>query len=1568
MLSKIKHIVQTKAPFVVLQETKGVSLFLSITDGTQRAKVYHFFEPSFEKAWAKIEQRYEQWRNAEKPVNQWLRVDWTQDVKKTYVAQLEEWFKAVKRNYFRWGIIFGDQLEYTFTEQELNANAMLYGGVKVSHVILNRNNFSSYARKKYGSFDMALEADMPLWMLDNAGIFVANEEAPVLLYGKGRDAGRRHRPKLSSQDIEHLIQTSSQYLTTQVQASGRFYYGWHPCFDREIQFYNALRHCSTIYSMVEAWEVTQSQELLQAIQRALDYALKHFVKIETDSLHITRAYVVEHTGKEIKLGANAVLILALCKYSELIDPTPYADLLEQLALGIESMQDPDTGQFSHVLNYPDLTVKEAFRIIYYDGEAAFGLMRLYGLTKDPRWLSIVEKAFEYFIENEHWRAHDHWLSYCVNELTLYREEKKYYLFGLQNIKGYLDFVANRITTFPTLLELMMAAQRMVERLQSSEAYRYLLDDLDIDAFYHALEKRAHYLLNGYFAPEIAMYFANPQRITGSFFIRHHSFRVRIDDVEHYLSGYVAYLKYVKKKHPSAKTLITATDPIFTWGGDINLGRRQHYRTAELGVKNVLAIPSLQKSDVIAINLECVLTTKGTQGIAKGEGGPYYYRARPEMVEVLLEAGVDIVTTANNHAGDYGPDALLQQNELLEAVGLQQAGSGRNRSEALQPVFRSVKGINFALFSIDTTQRHFAATERAAGTAYFDPTRPKFIQHELEPLIKQARRQAQVVLVAVHYGANGTRNVTSESQALAHALIDAGADAVLGSSAHELQGIEVYKNRPIIHDAGDLLFDAVQRKSRRGGIFQLILCQQGVKAITFIPVAVGYGQTHELVGAAAEQATKDYIQLCSKLKTSLTKNKKGQGYIAFGIHAEKQAMAYPYFAAPTKRKFSAAFMPELAGQWVVKRVPEQALIVPLCFGPIQLLGVRVINQHLKQRQMIWVESFWTLTTKTQENLRIDFQAVPLGKTTMRPWGRAMDHDPCDWLKPVSTWEPGVIYRDFYGLRPPYLNAWSNGELQLVANVIAANPLWQPVPLPIKIRLNHPAKEPLFDDKGDLVFSNHYSCDFSKSRSASEISGQTWNAEQLETITGGRWLVRPPENWYVKSVVAGQRHIPLLPGPTLFIGHDTFDRARHENSSIPNKNFDRHEIIKKHTHQLAGAIVSKKVAGLPSTFPILYVPDPIKAFITLGLAARQRFNGTVIAVTGTAGKSSTVDMMKTLLSHADKSCLASIDNYNSRVGAPGLLASLSADYEVAVVEVAQSALWMKRGPITRLLQPNIAVITSIGLSQVEQRVKTLKEAAYWKSRVFDSLQGAKVAVINENIPFCSYVIAEAKKHADKVFTYGQSAQATVRIKAVTTSTEGTVINLIYKNEEISYRISGFDQGSIENSLAVFCINELLKIDREKFISAMENYSSLPARMKIDHVSIAGKAITLIDDSYNATYISMLNAFELLKKYPSQGRKVAVLGRIVYLGAEAQSIHEDLAEPLVDTGVSLIITHGEEMKYLRKQVPPNLLGPHFLNHEDLCSYIDKNLQKDDVVLLKGSRRDSDFSAISDFFYNKS
>src|SRR5699024_2738595 len=179
------------------------------------------------------------------------------------------------------------------------------------------------------------------------------------------------------------------------------------------------------------------------------------------------------------------------------------------------------------------------RIIYYEGEAIFALLRLHALDKESRWLEESKISFDYFIENYYWKHHDHWLSYAANELTQYDPDDKYFLFGMKNCQGRLKFIYHRETTFPTFLDLTIAASKMVQ-LMTELGKMDVLEHIDETYVLETIDRRAEFQRVGFFYPEQAMYMKKPGLILHGFFIRHHSFRVRIDDVEHYLSGYCQY--------------------------------------------------------------------------------------------------------------------------------------------------------------------------------------------------------------------------------------------------------------------------------------------------------------------------------------------------------------------------------------------------------------------------------------------------------------------------------------------------------------------------------------------------------------------------------------------------------------------------------------------------------------------------------------------------------------------------------------------------------------------------------------------------------------------------------------------------------------------------------------------------------------------------------------------------------------------------------------------------------------------------------------------------------------------
>jgi hypothetical protein len=539
---KLTHVLAKDKKPQLAEEYPACVLFFVISNGMGQPHIEIVTGKDFDSEWQRAALSLKKWcrTNWYKPI--WLRVEVVDQVEALAWGELKSKLNATKRNYFRYGLSLSKSFRQAFLEHELYANAVLYE-TESSVACPNAKNLANYSKRRFQrELSWPKDDEQIVYRFKTKAVFAQDEEV-YEIESEGKNSGYRKIDNWNVDAVTDIIETSTEYLAKQVKSDGYYHYGWFPCFDRAIPTYNTLRHASSTYALLEGWEVCQQDKQRDAIERALDcltHSLIKEVELEDGS---TAAFLVD-VEDEIKLGGNAVSILAYAKYTEITGDQKYIELMEKLAAGILHMQNSESGQFTHVLNYPDLSVKSEMRTIYYDGEAAFGLMRLYGITKEPRWLSAVEKAFEYFIKNEHWRSNDHWLSYCVNELTLYNPDPRYYQFGLDNVRDHLDFVLTRITTYPTLLELMMAAQRMIERMQNDSTVAHLLMSFDVEKFYQALEYRARYLLNGFFYPEVAMFFKNPPRILGGFFIRHHAFRVRIDDVEHYLSGYVAYRKYL----------------------------------------------------------------------------------------------------------------------------------------------------------------------------------------------------------------------------------------------------------------------------------------------------------------------------------------------------------------------------------------------------------------------------------------------------------------------------------------------------------------------------------------------------------------------------------------------------------------------------------------------------------------------------------------------------------------------------------------------------------------------------------------------------------------------------------------------------------------------------------------------------------------------------------------------------------------------------------------------------------------------------------------------------------------
>ncbi|MDH4226525.1 MAG: CapA family protein [Deltaproteobacteria bacterium] len=247
----------------------------------------------------------------------------------------------------------------------------------------------------------------------------------------------------------------------------------------------------------------------------------------------------------------------------------------------------------------------------------------------------------------------------------------------------------------------------------------------------------------------------------------------------------------------------AEDITFIAVGDIMLSRGILRMTEKLGNDYPFSEVSteLNKGDIVFGNLESVLGVKRTKTYFQK---PFNFIAPPESVLSLKDAGFTVLSLSNNHAMDFGPEPIDETRILLGAAGIAYFGAGQNASEAAEPVYVTVKGVKFAFlgYAIAHDSKVYATSSRAGIISPWDHDR-------IRRAVKEVRKNADVVVVSLHWGVEYKLLPEKSDVRLAHKIIDWGADLILGHHPHVPQGVEEYKGGLIAYSLGNFVFD--QRK-------------------------------------------------------------------------------------------------------------------------------------------------------------------------------------------------------------------------------------------------------------------------------------------------------------------------------------------------------------------------------------------------------------------------------------------------------------------------------------------------------------------------------------------------------------------------------------------------------------------------------------------------------------------------------------------------------------------------------------------------------------------------------------
>lgn len=438
-------------------------------------------------------------------------------------------------------------------------------------------------------------------------------------------------------------------------------------------------------------------------------------------------------------------------------------------------------------------------------------------------------------------------------------------------------------------------------------------------------------------------------------------------------------------------------------------------------------------------------------------------------------------------------------------------------------------------------------------------------------------------------------------------------------------------------------------------------------------------------------------------------------------------------------------------------------------------------------------------------------------------------------------------------------------------------------------------------------------------------------QLVALTGGAWDPAPPPGWNPSGI-----HISRFPSRPrrVIVARDT--RIKH---GIPTE-----------TAQLDAAqggdcaLLLARDAPRPAwNGPILRVEHPRRAVAALARYARGRYGGTVIAVTGSVGKSSTNAMLAAALEGLGASCYHSDYKRNTHDGVMAQLCNLR-DASFAAMEVSASP---RR--VGSILRPHVSILTALSPSHLTY-LRDLDTIAEIKSDLFRTLVPGGCAVICRDIPLFEQVAATAHAHAERVVTYGLHPGADIRLSGF----EAGTVRADAFGESLSWPLAFPGRHQAVNSLAVVAATHALGLDWRRAGALCGGARFPDGRGQHFALRMDDRAITVLDDSGNANPLSMAAALRTLGETTPErsGRRVAVLADMLELADQTGPLHAALAAAIDAAGVDALYLCGDAM---RSHLAPAVAGTRPMavidSLRELRPHLTAELRDGDVVLFKAS-----------------